>query len=495
MTAALAAPGASGAPSWWAWALRGLGTGRMDPVAYDTAWLARVRTAGGDLAFPGCWDWLGEHQHPDGSWGAAAPWGADRAAATAAALVALAEAARDGLRPVSPSVIALGRRALESHLADLAAGGPPGGGATLTVGLEFCLPALLEEARALGLAVPAAPEALVRRGRAKLARLPAEWRQHPPPSLCHSLEGWAGGQVPAGLLDESGSCANSPSATAYHQMRRPHRAALRYLRGACRGGGAVDVRPFEVFETAWVLDFLALAGADLRAPAFGAHADLLQAAMRPDGTAGISAHGIEPDADDTALALVALARAGRPAAAEALRGFERDAGFACFPFERDPSVSANVHVAYAALRVPGAGRASVLAKVLSFLADARLPGGYWVDKWHLSPYYPTGRAVLALGRVAPDLVAPARLWLLESQRPDGGWGLAGSTPEETAYAVFGLAAPAAPHPAEALARAAAYLRGAPAGPALWIGKGLYHPRLVTEAAAAAALQVARRWAR
>ena len=479
------------AEPWWAAVLRGLGSGTMDAVAYDTAWIARVRSTGGRaLAFPSAWEWLGAHQRPDGAWGADVAFLPDRLAATAAAVVALAEGARDGVAQPRPGAVAAGLAALQRLCAQWSEASPD----TETVGFELCLPALLAEARGLHLPVPAALPAVERRRQAKLARLPAGWRQHPPASLCHSLEGWAEGVVPDGLLDAFGSCGNSPSATAYHQRHRPSPAALRYLGRSLRGGGAVDVQPFEVFETAWALDHLALGGCDLHAPAFAPLLGLLRGALRPEGAAGISAVGLEPDADDTALALLTLARGGAAVSAEPLRAFERDGGFACFPFERDPSVSANVHVAYAVTRLPYAERLTALAKVLGFLAEVRRPEGCWTDKWHLSPYYPTGRAVLALRRVAPDLVAPAVRWLASTQRPDGGWGLQGSSPEETAYAVEALATARTADPA-AMARAAAYLSGHDARPPLWIGKGLYCPRRVVDAAAAAALRIAGRWCR
>jgi len=79
----------------------------------------------------------------------------------------------------------------------------------------------------------------------------------------------------------------------------------------------------------------------------------------------------------------------------------------------------------------------------------------------------------------PTIEAELSDWILTTQRPDGGWGWQGSTPEETAYALFGL------HAVHRLSqevrqRAADLLdehqNDAPVP--LWIGKGLYTSRFL-----------------
>jgi hypothetical protein len=35
-------------------------------------------------------------------------------------------------------------------------------------------------------------------------------------------------------------------------------------------------------------------------------------------------------------------------------------------------------------------------KVRKWLSGSRTDYGYWIDKWHVSPYYPTAHAVIAL---------------------------------------------------------------------------------------------------
>ena len=479
--------------AWWQSLLPDLGGSAMDPVAYDTAWVARVPDATGhDLLVPSAWDWLCAHQHDDGSWGAdAVEHLPDRLAATLAAVVAIAVNERAGVRRARAGMLAAGLKYVD-RAARRWAEAPDA--SVETVGFELCVPALLAEARSLGLAVPEALLPLQQRREAKLARLPRGWRRRPPMSLVHSLEAWADGAVPENLVDDAGSCGNSPSATAYHHIHAPDARTRRYLRASASGGGARDVFPFEVFELSWTLDHVAQAGVSLRDPALRRHVARLRDGWREGAGAGISAVGLEPDADDTALAAVTLARAGHTVPVEVLRGFERQDGFACFPFERDPSCSANIHVAYAISRLPFHGRFDALFKVLDFLAGAISPEGFWTDKWHLSPYYPTCRAVIALHRVAPELIAPALDFIRASQHRDGSWGSWGGSPEETAYAVEALGA-AGVEDGRAFRRAGAYLQACPDHPALWIGKGLYCPRRVVHAAVASAVAITRRWVR
>ena len=52
-------------------ALRSMGEGEINVSAYDTAWVALVKSLNGDDApqFPSCIDWIARNQLPDGSWG------------------------------------------------------------------------------------------------------------------------------------------------------------------------------------------------------------------------------------------------------------------------------------------------------------------------------------------------------------------------------------------------------------------------------------------
>lgn len=481
--------------------LAGLDGGSMDPTAYDTAWVARLVQRGNPRLplFPEAVGWLLRAQRDDGSWGAEVETLHDRIAATLAALTALAGLLRRGAAMDLPRQdvarrIDDGRLYLRRRAPGLAADPHE------TVGFELAVPVLLQEARDLGLELPWGECACVAERRAaKLARLPAGWQAQVGGAMVHTLEGWgaeAGAWLPS-LRGPDGSCANSPSATAFYYGQLPDETARRYLQDCVRRGrgGVADVYPFEVFELAWVLDHLALGGLLPPRSVLAGPINRLRAAWG-DGTrgTGISRSGLEPDADDTALTAVVLARAGLPVSAQALAAFRREGGFACFPFERNPSVSANIHVAYALRHLPFAEREAALGLIHDFLRAQRRPDGAWTDKWHVSPWYPTCRAVIAVGELWPELVAPAVDWLLDGQRADGSWGLFGGSAEETAYAVEALAGVGGargPAARAALARAGDYLEEADASrrPALWVGKGLYHPRAVVDAAVLAARHI------
>jgi len=187
--------------------------------------------------------------------------------------------------------------------------------------------------------------------------------------------------------------------------------------------------------------------------------------------------------------------------------------FRGFPYERHSSVGVNLHVLHALVRVPGyPDRARTVDRLLDYLADQQTAGLYWVDKWHISPYYATAHALRILDEVPAAHAARmepigrrSREWLRQTQNSDGSWGFYGQpTAEETAYALLALArgGPAtAPRDRDHCATAARYLtadaqRRAGAAdhsfPPLWIDKCLYTPTLVVQAVIDAALLAAAR---
>jgi hypothetical protein len=133
---------------------------------------------------------------------------------------------------------------------------------------------------------------------------------------------------------------------------------------------------------------------------------------------------------------------------------------------------------------------------------------YWIDKWHISPYYATAHAlcVLRMLRAIPPIprlrqIAPAveraLEWLRQTQNVDGSWGFYGQpTAEETAYGLLALAAGGQARTVNVTeadrrrcALAARYLRetAGRAFPPMWVDKCLYTPTLVVQKAIEAAL--------
>src|SRR5512138_1907690 len=124
-----------------------IGIGQMDSTAYDTAWAARLGEVDWNLSSRSL-AWLAEHQLPDGSWGARAPfYHHDRVICTLAAMIALTYQGRRGHDKVQ---IDNGKLALERILGRATAGLPsdPNGA---TIGFEMIAPTLVQEAEKLGI--------------------------------------------------------------------------------------------------------------------------------------------------------------------------------------------------------------------------------------------------------------------------------------------------------------------------------------------------------
>lgn len=480
--------------------LSSLQDGSMSETAYDTAWIARVPDPNNrtQRAFPSAIEWLLRHQHADGSWGGQLEIVHDRVVSTLAAVLALVE---------SPS--ARSGRAVQAGIAYLARSVPRiDDDFVETVGFELIMPPLLAQARRLGLPLPATAASSIERLRAdKLQRLPAAFAYSGLTSLTHSLE-FLGEDLQPDLVRRwrasNGSYGASPSATAYVLMHQWDAAGAAYLRAVLdlsSVGGACNVFPFEIFERTWVL--YSLGPLAKRVAAHRSVVARLAADWSPVGV-GFTREGVGPDGDDTAMAFQVLNDyALLPPSSGVLRLFEADDHFFCLPLERNPSVSTNAHV----LEALNAARDHIdrdrlIHKALQFLASCRVDDRYWRDKWHVSPYYATSRAIRALAGLEQQgqhLSAAAVAWLLETQHANGSWSELESdgTCEETAHALLALTC--LPRPDErmlgAVRRGTRYLWqhfDDQDHPELWVGKGLYTPHAVVRAVILGALYAAER---
>jgi len=240
---------------------------------------------------------------------------------------------------------------------------------------------------------------------------------------------------------------------------------------------------------------LALPAAEL-ADVSQPHIEFLDREWQP--SKGVSyAAGIETkDADDSAITLDVLRKFGITKDAEALFSFEEPNHFRCFDLEADPSISNNIHV-MSALRHFGFDYAHpTIQKIARFLEGNRKPEGYWIDKWHLSPYYPTCHAIIGCAGYASSFVADAVAWVIGHQHESGGWGYyKAPTPEETAYCLQALAIwnqTGGSVDKAILARGRDWLteHQHDPTPSLWIGKCLYCPEYVIQSAILSALVLA-----
>jgi hypothetical protein len=471
-------------------------------VAYDTAWLAGLPTRSDRRSsrFPTTLRWLADNQLSDGSWGSSVRYEHDRILCTLASLAPLTEFGR---RAEDRRAVDAGTRYLWQH------GHLLGHEPVELVGFELLLPALVQRARAAGVAVPPHLDVYAAERARKLELIPASALYSPRATVVHSLE-FLGDRADAARLrtaqGDNGAIGNSPAATAFYvgQTQSDDGRAVSYLESCLdHSGGATApvLHPCETFELLWAAYHLFLGGAPTRRLLRPFERRRLLADLGRDGVSLSPSFPI-PDADDTAVALVLLHDLGEQVDPRVLQAFEAaDGSFVSFPYERHSSVGVNAHVLHALARVPGYPQAELaIERILTYLADQH-SGMYWIDKWHISPLYATAHVLRALADLAPEqsgglahLVDRSRQWLRQSQNADGSWGFYGQpTSEETAYGLLALLANSELDERDrARCQAAAnFLRaairdGVP-NPPLWIDKCLYIPPLVVNAAIEAAL--------
>src|SRR4051794_16801997 len=191
----------------------------MSSTAYDTAWIARVPSHGSseNPMFTAAYDWLLQHQHPNGSWGAEIPFAHDRVISTLAALVTVS-----GSSYRRPESELAARRAvvyLNVERPDLSHDPAE------TVGFELLLPELTRQTKAMGLSLPYDDWAFVDRIKEdKLRRIPPIAVYNGPTPLTHSFEYLGDRLVPqlAGRCRfADGSYGISPSSTVFVHLKAP----------------------------------------------------------------------------------------------------------------------------------------------------------------------------------------------------------------------------------------------------------------------------------
>lgn len=471
-----------------------IGPGRMTNTAYDTSWIARlgdIEPVMSKLAIR----WLCENQLSDGSWGAKEiVYYHDRIICTLGAMIALTY---QGHRTQDKIQIERGLAALENITSnatrDLAA---DINGAT--VGFEMIVPTLVQEAERLGIIKQQRDRILsklIKLREKKLERIKGiKINRFVTPAFSAEMAGLDAQNLLDidNLQDSNGSVAHSPSATAYYAINiRRDQNALNYIRTwLSEDGGAPDVAPFDVFEPAWVLWNLKLLPKldAITLKASKPHLDFLARTWDAKNGIGHASQYAPKDGDDTGLVYEVLSHFGYNINIDAVLRYEEKECFRCFDLEANSSISANIHI-LGALKQAGFTQAILpVQKILNFLHRSRIQGKFWMDKWHISPYYPTSHAIIIAQGMDDELCRTAIEWLLETQRRDGSWGYYGiSTAEETAYALQALWLwdKKVQHiPKGCLHKGKIWLEDHQKNEhnPLWIGKCLYSPRLVIDSA-------------
>ncbi len=476
--------------------------GRVMKTAYDTAWVARLGEIDSNMSNAAL-RWISENQLPDGSWGAPAPlYYHDRVISTLAAMIALTWRGR---RYHDRQQIELGLAALDRITGGATQGlmGDPNGA---TVGFEMIVPTLIAEAEKLKIIQNQGERILGRLKRlreAKMARLNG-LRINRNLTIAYSSE-MAGSDCQHlldldNLQETNGSIACSPSTTAYYasQVCPGDPDAIKYLRGVvAEDGGAPLASPLDIYERAWVLWNLALTGDlddELRAlcePHLKAIEPLWKPGRGVPFATGYSVRG----GDETSLVYAVLTQFGRAIDLDALYHYEEPGYFRCYDIETNPSISANAHF-LEAFRQTGLERDHpAVQKILRFLYANREANGYWLDKWHISPYYTTAHIIIAAMDYDRELAASAVDWILKTRSPKGSWGFFMPTAEETAYALQALCywrRKGGQLPRQIIQESSAWLADhtEPPYPPFWISKTLYYSEWVVRAEILSALMMA-----
>ena len=181
--------------------------------------------------------------------------------------------------------------------------------------------------------------------------------------------------------------------------------------------------------------------------------------QNPDGGWAFSAMGgsgsLPSDADDTALATLALLRSKVPDGAEAIqRGLDwlkahQSSDGSCstyLPGQGDVGcVSITVHAIEAWCEV--ADMEVETNRACQWLESQISKEGYWSDLWLAKRTYGTACAIIGLikaGRATSPAITHGVRWLESVQNSDGGWGedmfgnLTDSTPEQTGWCTYAL---------------------------------------------------------
>ncbi len=472
-----------------------IGQGEMAGTAYDTAWVASIPDPERPdrPAFPQALEWLRLHQHSDGSWGADVEYYHDRVLSTLIACLVLAQWHQDEWTDYQ---VEAGVKSLWRYTTRLSKD------PCEPIGFELILPTLLNQAKDMGFALPYAQyDPYVAERERKISLIPGELLYSRYVTSTFSLE-FLGreaqlARMDGNLLESNHSIATSPSATCFYWQQTRDARAMHYLERLVkiRQGAIPAVDPIDVFERAWALRSL-FQIADQYPEPVRWHLDALARAWNPDGMA-YNRFVATPDLDNTAVTFAVLKHGGYDPNPDIFARYELDDHFMCYAYERNPSISAHIHL-LEALGAGGdfGGRARMLKKTENFLTRTRTYSTFWYDKWHISPYYTTAHGIVAAIPAIPEMVENAIEWVVQTQRLDGSWGyFSNSTAEETAYCLQALSwckRHGMRIPQAVFERGAEYLAGSVERKSksyrpLWISKTLYSPTWVIHSSVQGAL--------
>nr|Q50EK2.1 RecName: Full=Bifunctional levopimaradiene synthase, chloroplastic; Short=PtLAS; AltName: Full=Diterpene synthase; AltName: Full=PtTPS-LAS; Includes: RecName: Full=Levopimaradiene synthase; AltName: Full=Neoabietadiene synthase; Includes: RecName: Full=Copalyl diphosphate synthase; Flags: Precursor [Pinus taeda]AAX07435.1 diterpene synthase [Pinus taeda] len=311
---------------------RSMGYGETNPSAYDTAWVARIPAVDGSEKpqFPETLEWILQNQLKDGSWGEEFYFLAyDRILATLACIITLT-IWQTGDTQVQKGIEFFKTQA--GKIEEEADSHRPSG-------FEIVFPAMLKEAKALGLALPyELPfiQQIIEKREAKLQRLPPDLLYALPTTLLYSLEGlqeivdW---EKIMKLQSKDGSFLSSPASTAAVFMRTGNKKCLEFLNFVLKkfGNHVPCHYPLDLFERLWAVDTVERLGIDHHFKEEIKDAlDYVYSHWDERGI-GWARENPVPDIDDTAMGLRILRLHGYNVSSDVLKTFRDENGeFFCF---------------------------------------------------------------------------------------------------------------------------------------------------------------------
>lgn len=482
---------------------KNLGKGIVLPVAYDTAWLARVPDYPDTnrLAFPQALDYLRAYQLKDGSWGSEIYNAHGNTLSTLSAIIALTQCdnAKDQKR------IAKGIGRLISLAEDLKEE------AYETIGFELLLPALLNECHYFNIQLPEQlndyyrPYQQAQEEKIQLIKKyhelygddqPASWWFNLEMiGLNAKLQHNTAFEVNEKMFSNAGSVAASPAATAYLLSVMRYRGKnipnaetfLKNLMNLSNDQNAIpNVYPIDEFELSFAANYLFDAGLTTSNELLSSLVKQVSESWnkRKNGGLGYSSHFfIDPDCSANGLRALMLAGYQKNLKPDVLLEFFNGECIETYAGERNPSVSSNIHTLMALRLFQSSALAQkAVTKIHQWLrGKANTKGPIFTDKWHFSPIYPTSRAIIALAGLDDVLAQHCIDWLVQNQKKNGAWGMTKPTLEETAFAALSLVFwKQKGHDVDhiVLQKAADFLYRTAELPndTLWIGKTLYCPQ-------------------
>ncbi|MCP5467867.1 MAG: hypothetical protein H7A32_01185 [Deltaproteobacteria bacterium] len=319
----------------------------------------------------------------------------------------------------------------------------------LMVGVEIILPKLLHEAKGKNILLDDEHYEILMMSREKKLKLVEQLGPCPGTPIAFSWEAFD--FLPDPLwFDASGSVGSSPAATIawlkkaelIPELKEYVEQARSFLQQAEKSTHYLSPRllpfawPVHHFEIIFSLFPMIQAGLDkidLLFPLIQNKSKLLFSEISKNGF-GHNPFFISGDVDDTAEGLEILSHLGFPVDKNILKVFIKDEKIFTYPGELHASSSATAHAIHAMPNLE-----INPTPFYDFLYSFQREDGCWKDKWHISEFYSTSHALIALKKESSIAFDKGFNFLINSQNENGSWGSSSqSTYIETSYVILSL---------------------------------------------------------